>query len=400
MFLRGNPRVLADPGRINADMTPDSASLFSDLVGDIYDVALDCRLWNDALARIRDFVGGCTAAVYVKTVGGDATIYHYSDNYITPYFRELYVGQMVKCDPTTAAQFLAEPGKPVSMNDVMPMEEFRHSRIFKNWAKPQGLMDQAVVVLDREPQDVVLAAVLRSEMQGMVDDEMLHRLGLIGPHLRRAAQIARAAYIPTSRQASLKQAVDALKTGVVFLDGAGRILHANEAAEALLGGLRSKTMIHERLGLTNRAADQQLRDLIAHAATGEANRGNRSVTITVNDPAGGVYLLHALPLTAGKRRQLGQDADAVVALYLRKAEFAPASVPQAIATQFNLTPSELRVLLAIVDGGGVGEAADTLGLGEATVKTHLHRIFSKTGTARQAELVKLVAAYSSPLLHA
>lgn len=243
----------------------------------------------------------------------------------------------------------------------------------------------------------MLAAVFRNEEQGPVDDAMRRRLALIGPHLRRAALIARAAYIPTSQQASLKEAVDALQTGVVFLNANGHIVHANEAAEALLGGLRSKTVIHERLGLSNRAADQQLRDLIAHAATGEAKCGNRSVTITVNDPAGGVYLLHALPLTVGKRRQLGQDADAVVALYLRKAEFMPASIPQVIATQFNLTPSELRVLLAIVEGGGVAEAADALGLGEATVKTHLHRLFSKTGTARQAELVKLVAAYSSPL---
>lgn len=378
-------------------MTPDSASLFSDLVGDIYDVALDRRLWNDALARIRDFAGGCTAAIYVKTASGGATIHHYSDSFITPHFRELYVGKLVKCDPTTAAQFLAKPGIPVSMGDVMSTDEFHKSRIFTGWVKPQGLADQAVIILDREPQDVMLAAVFRNEEQGPVDDAMRRRLALIGPHLRRAALIARAAYIPTSQQASLKEAVDALQTGVVFLDANGHIVHANEAAEALLGGLRSKTVIHERLGLSNRAADQQLRDLIAHAATGEAKCGNRSVTITVNDPAGGVYLLHALPLTVGKRRQLGQDADAVVALYLRKAEFMPASIPQVIATQFNLTPSELRVLLAIVEGGGVAEAADALGLGEATVKTHLHRLFSKTGTARQAELVKLVAAYSSPL---
>jgi DNA-binding CsgD family transcriptional regulator len=42
--------------------------------------------------------------------------------------------------------------------------------------------------------------------------------------------------------------------------------------------------------------------------------------------------------------------------------------------------------------------AETLGIAENTVKTHLRRLFEKTGTTRQAELVKLVAAFSSQLL--
>jgi hypothetical protein len=40
-----------------------------------------------------------------------------------------------------------------------------------------------------------------------------------------------------------------------------------------------------------------------------------------------------------------------------------------------------------------------LGIAEATVKTHLHRLFGKTATTRQAELVKLVASLSNPLLN-
>jgi DNA-binding CsgD family transcriptional regulator len=32
------------------------------------------------------------------------------------------------------------------------------------------------------------------------------------------------------------------------------------------------------------------------------------------------------------------------------------------------------------------------------VKTHLHRVFEKTGAKRQADLVKLMAGYASPLV--
>ena len=56
-----------------------------------------------------------------------------------------------------------------------------------------------------------------------------------------------------------------------------------------------------------------------------------------------------------------------------------------------------RVLIAIVEIGGVPEVAAALGVSDATVKTHLGRLFGKTGTARQADLVKLVAGYAMPI---
>jgi DNA-binding CsgD family transcriptional regulator len=56
------------------------------------------------------------------------------------------------------------------------------------------------------------------------------------------------------------------------------------------------------------------------------------------------------------------------------------------------------VLLAIVQVGGVAEVAEALGIAESTVKTHLHHLFAKTGTKRQADLVELVASYTSPLV--
>jgi predicted ArsR family transcriptional regulator len=46
----------------------------------------------------------------------------------------------------------------------------------------------------------------------------------------------------------------------------------------------------------------------------------------------------------------------------------------------------------------VPETARALGVTEATVKTHLHRLFGKTGAVRQADLVKLVAGFSNPLV--
>jgi predicted ArsR family transcriptional regulator len=39
------------------------------------------------------------------------------------------------------------------------------------------------------------------------------------------------------------------------------------------------------------------------------------------------------------------------------------------------------VLLAIVQVGGLRDVAESLGIAESTVKSHLHRLFAKTGTS-------------------
>ena len=75
------------------------------------------------------------------------------------------------------------------------------------------------------------------------------------------------------------------------------------------------------------------------------------------------YVAHVLPLTSGARRRAGTSYAAVAALFVHKAALEMPSPPEAIAKTFKLTPSELRVLLAIVEVGGVPETADALGIG-------------------------------------
>jgi DNA-binding CsgD family transcriptional regulator len=64
---------------------------------------------------------------------------------------------------------------------------------------------------------------------------------------------------------------------------------------------------------------------------------------------------------------------------------------------YQLTPGELRVLTALSQDSGIPAVSAAIGISESTVKTHLQRLFEKTRTSRQADLVKLVAGHASPL---
>jgi DNA-binding CsgD family transcriptional regulator len=51
------------------------------------------------------------------------------------------------------------------------------------------------------------------------------------------------------------------------------------------------------------------------------------------------------------------------------------------------------MLALIVEGLDTIVAAKRLGIAPTTARTHLQRLFAKTGTARQSELVRFVATY-------
>src|SRR4051812_26093404 len=70
---------------------------------------------------------------------------------------------------------------------------------------------------------------------------------------------------------------------------------------------------------------------------------------------------------------------------------------EAIALLYGLTTAERNVLEHIAESHSPQETADHLGVSVNTVKTHLQKIFAKTGTARQADLVRLIARSTAPL---
>ncbi len=64
---------------------------------------------------------------------------------------------------------------------------------------------------------------------------------------------------------------------------------------------------------------------------------------------------------------------------------------------FGLTAREARVFACVAAGLTVAETAQELGIGLATVKTHLLRIYQKTGVHRREELMQIAAALTLPL---
>jgi DNA-binding CsgD family transcriptional regulator len=369
----------------------------SALIGDIYDAALDPTLWPTVLANCIGFIGGSAAAIFSKDAAsktGDVA-YHVG---IEPHYQRLYFEKYIKLDPLTVGHYFAEIEKPVAVGDILPYDEFLETRAYREWGQPQGIVDVLNVALDKTATSAAMFCVFRHKRDGRVDDEMRRRMALLVPHIRRAVLIGRVINLQKAEAASLADVLDGMSAGMFLVDASSRIVHANATGHVMLNAAEVLHAEAGRLAANDRQADQVLADTFATAGNGDAAIGIKGVAVPLVARDGERYVAHVLPLTSGARRRAGTSYAAAAALFVHKAALATPSPPEAIAKAYKLTPMELRVLLAVVEVGGVPEVAEALGIGETTVRTHLQQTYHKTSTNRQADLVKLVAAFSNPLI--
>jgi DNA-binding CsgD family transcriptional regulator len=365
------------------------------LIGDIYDAVIDPTQRNEVLDKIAAFTGGHSGGLLSKhSLSKSDVLYCYVG--ADPNSLQVYSESYPKLDPTADSPCFGVE-QVVSATDLVPYEEFRRGRFYREWARPHGWVDVASAVIEKSATSCTFLSVVRHEANGLVDDEMRRRMALVIPHVRRALLIGQTIHRKQTEAVCFSDVLDGLSSGMILVDASGRIVHTNNAGNAILDAGDFLRAVCGRLVASDPAINAALREILVAANAGDAALGVKGIALPLTAHDGERYVAHVLPLTSGARREAGLAYNAVAALFIRKASLEPFSPPEVIGEMYKLTPTELRVLLAIVDIGGVPEVAAALGVAVTTVKTHLSRLFEKTGVARQADLVKLVAGFSTPL---
>lgn len=370
------------------------ADRLSSLFGRIYEAATDPSHWTGAVEQVAHVVGGCSAAL-VSRDADTLVVEIHGHVGITPHFLQLYRGKFAGIDPVLTGQVDVKIDQAISAVDVMPYPAFLETAFHREWGAPQGIVDTVAVVIEESGTRRTLLSILRHERDGLVD-AMRERLRQVAPHIRRAWTIGRQTEASSRVVADLARTLDVLRTAICLLDGNGRVVHANEACRQLFADGDILTTVGDRIVARNTQAGRMLRDLLGRTERGEAASGFQDQIESLRSSEGSQYLARALVLTDERRHPTQAVQSATSALFVWEVSIAKLSASDAIASAFKLTPSELRVLSAIVEIGGVPEVAATLGIADTTVKTHLSRLFEKMAVGRQADLVKIVAGFSTP----
>jgi DNA-binding CsgD family transcriptional regulator len=369
------------------------------LTGDIYDAALDPAHWPEVLRKLAGFAGTTISALTSADIASRKGGFYFSwgDD---PQYTKLYFDKYIKLNPFLVPMMLLDAGEVRSVSDVMPMDQLRATRFYKEWAGPGGYGDTTIAVIEKSASAATFLATSRNDRDSPMDSRPRRCMELLVPHVRRAVAIGKVVEMHRIDADALADAVDALSAGVFLVGDAGCVVRANAAARALLAA-GDMLYLHDG-ALTvrgSRPTQKDLTEAIGGAIRDDLIVSRHGVSIPLAAGNGDRYVAHVLPLTSGRRRNAGRASRAGAAVFVHKAVLGGLLPLEAMARQFGLSTAELRVLAVVMEvGGSVTEIADVLGLSEPTVKTHLRRLFDKTDSKRQADLVRLVAGYANPLV--
>jgi len=375
-----------------------SITAFSHTVGSIYDCALDPARWPEAIREVCSATTCIAGVISVSDLTTGATRLQQHWNFERDWLDRMVlygpeIAEMLKSVPDLQTRPIDEP--VVCARDFDPAVVQR-SRYYNEWVRPQGVIDALNLTVLRQRDRMGSLAMSRHERDGAFTDRDIAILRLLAPHIRRAVAISDVLDMQAVTAGTFEASLDLIATGVVLVDADARVIHANRAARAMLTARSPIRSERGELRTNLPETTAALKAAIAKCAGNEAAIGSAGIGIPAPQADGDPALIHVLPLMSGDvRGRIAPRASA--ALFISPAPDGMGSRAAALGTLFSLTPAEVRTLERLIAGDTLAEAAATLGVSITTVRTHLARIFDKTGTSRQAELIGLAAKFSPPV---
>ena len=374
---------MIDPERLSATITR------------VYDAALDAALWPAALEQVAGFVGGAAAMVFWQDAL-IATGQRFSSWGDDPEYTKSYFAKYIAFNPLRAVQHLIPIGRIASISGIVGRRKMREGVFYEEWMRPQGYVDNVLTNLDRSSSSYASFAVARHERDGLVDALASRKMGLLAPHVRRAVLIGKLGDLRKNETEAWARLIDGMGASIFLIDAKARVVQQNRLGEAMLGEADVVGMAGGQLVSLDRRLTKDFRDFQSLAAQADERIGVEGIALPLVGKAGRDYVVHFLPLRPATKRPSFDDPRADAAVFIRRAEVDLRSGLQLLARRYDFTPRETDVLQAIVAVRGIPQVSSLLGISARTAKAHLHSVFAKTGTDRQADLIKLVAGFSTP----
>lgn len=365
-----------------------------DLIAATYDAGIDPSGWEKAVKRIVAATKSVSGGLHIRQA--EATPLLASDN-LDPVYVDAYAQTWNKLDPLIAIGLAASLGAWKTCTCIAQTDKFRASAFFNEFMRPQEHADLIGVSLVRGPHFSAHLALHRSQDAVWVEPKEWNLLETLAPHLKRAAEIHQLLSRARTSTDSLGAAVAAAGFAAFLLTEDCRVIFANAKAEDLVrrgAGLRYE---HGWLAAATPYLAHRLHALAREAA--RPLRAEGDIGGSLGLPCGKdrqPLLAHIFPVAANRTALIFDFDRPAVAVFAADPAADLAAQVRRFGTKFGLTPAETRVLAEIIGGNGLQSAAESLKIARTTARTHADRILGKTGTHRQAELIRLFFEMSLP----
>jgi DNA-binding CsgD family transcriptional regulator len=373
---------------------PCSIEEFSETVEAIYDTVVEPERWRIAVKMIAQLCESSLSSVSVLDLKTFDNKCLYDYGYAADFWEKYapYAGQ----HPIMPEVNLMPVGGVTTVALSCGDAAYFGSRMYREVFQPRGYRDFIGLLALRTGSRIGYLHCCRTDQEPRYSAAQVNIFNLLSKHVCRAMSISDLFDLQTLKGDMLSATLNGLAAGVFLVARDGRVVHMNVAAERQLKTGNVLRLVNNRLSPSNSAAESALLDALSGAINDEAQmpRGGHSLALPDCDGAGLVATI--LPLERGERQRVTAPFAAAAAVFVQDPAVVPPMPGEAFAKLYGLTGGELRVAMAMATNLTPQEVADMLGIGLQTVKTHLQRIFQKTCTSRQADLIGLMTRLSTP----
>jgi DNA-binding CsgD family transcriptional regulator/PAS domain-containing protein len=299
-------------------------------------------------------------------------------------------------------------GNVVLDAELVSERDFLRSIVYRELLRSAGVGRLCCgIVFGRSSDIPTVCSVFRDISEPKFGEAERRRLSVLVPHLSRAFGVTYRLRDTEFRVATTLSALDRLQAGILLIDDASCVMHENQAARRLLGendGLTLQTLatgkpgvVRKRLWADNAHARKQIEKALSECVSRDAlavPHFSHGVQVERTSGRRG-YVLQFAPLAV--KGEFGLHSALVRAIVFITSMEAPVAIDAALLKRlYRLTDAEVAYAARLVAGQSVIDAAAAAGISENTGRTHLRRIFAKTNTHRQADLVRLLLAFHAP----
>jgi DNA-binding CsgD family transcriptional regulator/PAS domain-containing protein len=281
-------------------------------------------------------------------------------------------------------------GALVASDEIISLSELKKTAYYDEVFRPQDVAHNAMIPLENRHGFTAAFNLCRSERQGPFEEPQMATLRHLVPHMRRSTALGFRLQGYKALQRAESQVLDRLSAGVILLDRSAKVIFANKAAEFLSSDAGPLRMHKTGIAAFSPSFSRRLDELVQSAL-----RGVPAATMSIPHPDDG--RLVTLFVSSVRSRDIDRFSDLnmrdAAAMIFVFDPAGPAEVPPAwLMDAYRLTSAETRVALHAASGHTVAGIGAQLNISPNTVKTHLRRVFAKTGVHGQAELAGLVAS--------
>jgi DNA-binding CsgD family transcriptional regulator len=355
------------------------------IVDDIYEAAVVPELWPGVLERmsaIPDAVGGVLFATDLRNTRWTAS------DVIRPLFEDFVASGWAAKNTRPQRLAAMKYAGFVTDYDAFTPEELEREPVYVEVYRKIGLGWAAGTMFPMPSGDLLVFSFERRYERGPIEREAVSVLDGLRPHLGRAGLLAWR--LGLKRAQAMAEALEAVGLPAAVLRQGGRLLAASTSFQWLMPGIAQDR--HERLSLTDRAADALLGETLVRLDLGGGAAGVQSIPLPAQEDHPPM-VVHVLPVRRAAHDVFMQAATIMVIMPVDRASVPTAEVLEGL---FDLTPAEARVARAIGAAQSVEALAGELGVSRETVRVQLKAVLAKTGLNRQAELANLLSGLALP----